>query len=291
VNGVCRASFPRRWLTAAAFVSAPVVAAAAPADVSELLVRVGERVEQYFARAQSLVFTETVTIEPLSANFLAEGGHARELVYDVRVSWERGTDGEGPDVKLLRELVKVDGRTPRSGDEPECADPEAVATEPLVMLLPRHQHEYQFTAQSVDTVAARNTVVLDYVSLTRGPAAVDFEGDCVSVALPGRSRGRIWVDEASGDILRLDSQLIGSFEFAIPQRYRRRGAPVSMVMERADSSIRYRSVHFTDPDETMMLPASVRSTTVFRHAPSPRTRMIQTFSNYRRFITAGRIVK
>lgn len=265
--------------------------AAAQADVTALLARVGDRVEQYFERAQSLVFTETVTIEPLSPNFLSEGGHARELVYEVRVSWERDPDGGAPDVKLLRDLIRVDGRPPRPDDEPECADPDAVATEPLVMLLPGRQHEYVFTSRGTERISGRDSVALDYLSLARGPASVNFEGDCVSVSLPGRSRGRLWVDEGSGDILRLDSQMIGTFEFEIPQRYRRRGAPSSMVMERADTSIRYQAVRFSDPEETIVLPASVRSTTVFRNAPSPRTRMIQTFSNYRRFMTGGRVIR
>jgi hypothetical protein len=64
-----------------------------------------------------------------------------------------------------------------------------------------------------------------------------------------------------------------------------------MVLERADSSIRYQPVTFTDPDETVLLPSSIRSTTVFRNAPTPRMRVTQTFSNYRRFITGGRVVR
>jgi hypothetical protein len=40
-----------------------------------------------------------------------------------------------------------------------------------------------------------------------------------------------------------------------------------------------------------MLPASIESMTVIRNAGVPRLRMTQTFSNYRRFVTAGRIVK
>jgi hypothetical protein len=194
-------------------------------------------------------------------------------------------------VKLLRELIRVDGRAPRPNDEPECTDPEAVATEPLVMLLPGRQREYAFTSRGLERVSGRPSVTLDYLALARGPASVNFEGDCVSVALPGRSRGRIWVDEGSGDVLRLDSQLVGTFEFEVPQRYRGRGAPGSMVMERSDTSIRYQTVRFSDPDESIILPASVRSTTVFRNAPSPRMRVLQTFSNYRRFMTEGRIIR
>jgi hypothetical protein len=270
--------------------SAATAIAGSQSDVAALLARMGERVERYFARAQSIVCTEIVVIEPLSPNFLSEGGHARELMYELRMSWSAGDDGGPRDVKLLRELLRVDGRPPRPSDEPECADPEPVATEPLVMLLPGRQHEYVFTRRGTGKTGARESVMLDYLSLARGPADVRFEGDCVSVSLPGRSRGRIWTDASSGDVLRLDSQLIGTFEFEVPQRYRKRGAPGSMAMERADTSIRYHPVTFTDPDETLILPTSVRTTTVFRNAPSPRMRMTQRFLNYRRFITGGKLV-
>jgi hypothetical protein len=265
--------------------------AAAPEDVRALLARMGERVEQYFARAQSIVCTEVVMIEPLTPTFLSEGGDARELVYDLRMSWEAGEGGSPPSVRLLRQLVRVDGRAPKPGDEPECADPEAIAAEPLVMLLPGRRHEYAFTWHGTDTVDGRESVVLDYVSLARGEAAVTFEEDCVSVSLPGWSRGRIWADVATADVLRFDSHLVGTFEFDVPPRYRDRGAARSMALVRADTSIRYEPVVFQDPDETVILPTSVRTTTVFRDAPSPRTRMTQRFSDYRRFMTEGRIVK
>jgi hypothetical protein len=48
-------------------------------------------------------------------------------------------------------------------------------------------------------------------------------------------------------------------------------------------------VSFTDPDETLLLPESIDLVTVIRGAQSHRKR--QSFSNYRRFVTAGRIVK
>jgi hypothetical protein len=40
-----------------------------------------------------------------------------------------------------------------------------------------------------------------------------------------------------------------------------------------------------------MLPASIQTLTVGRNSGAPRTRMTQTFSNYKRFMTGGRIVK
>jgi hypothetical protein len=50
-------------------------------------------------------------------------------------------------------------------------------------------------------------------------------------------------------------------------------------------------VTFRDPDETLMVPASIESLTIVRNAGVPRLRTTQTFSNYRRFVTGGRIVK
>jgi hypothetical protein len=63
-----------------------------------------------------------------------------------------------------------------------------------------------------------------------------------------------------------------------------------MTIERADSSIEYRPVTFSNPDETWLVPVSIESVTVVRNAGVPRQRTRQLFSNYRRFTTAGRVV-
>ena len=60
-------------------------------------------------------------------------------------------------------------------------------------------------------------------------------------------------------------------------------------MERADSSVRYRAVAFHDPEEIVLLPESIELLTIFRNAQSYR--ISQTFSEYKRFMTAGRIVR
>ena len=54
-----------------------------------------------------------------------------------------------------------------------------------------------------------------------------------------------------------------------------------MTIERADSSIRYRRVPFSDPDETLLFPATIDTTTIVRNSGSPRTRISQSFGNYR----------
>lgn len=283
-----------RWNVVLASVLAVAAArpAGVPGNVPALLARIGDRVEQYYARAQSIVCLETVRLQPLTFSLSSESGHVRTLVYELRVSWEPPNDEtKPPEAKVLRELVKVDGRAPKPGDEPGCMDPKPVTTEPLAMLLGARQREYTFTWNGTGKTDRRESVTLDYKANTQGAAQVTFKGECVSVELPGRSRGRLWVDAASGDVLRLDEGLIGMFEFNVPREHQIHGAPVSMVIERADSSIRYQPVMFKDPDETVMLPRSIQTLTIIRNAGAPRMRMTQTFSNYRRFITGGRIVK
>ena len=50
------------------------------------------------------------------------------------------------------------------------------------------------------------------------------------------------------------------------------------------------TVTFHDPEEQLLLPSTIQSTVVTRGAMQ-RTRRTQTFTNYRRFITGGRLVK
>ena len=64
-----------------------------------------------------------------------------------------------------------------------------------------------------------------------------------------------------------------------------------MTLERADMSIRYRPVTFSDPDETLMLPAEISPSSMWRNGGSPGSRITQSFSNYRRFVTGGRIIR
>jgi hypothetical protein len=170
-------------------------------------------------------------------------------------------------------------------------DPKPVSPEPLTMLLPKHQHEYTFSWGGTTRMDGRAVVMLDYRARTAAPAKVTWRDECVSVELPGQSRGRVWADQATGEVLRLDERLAGAFEFRVPKEQRLAGGPLSMMIERADTSIRYRPVTFRDPDETLMLPASVETLTIVRNSGAPRVRKSQVFSNYRRFITGGRVLQ
>ena len=91
-------------------------------------------------------------------------------------------------------------------------------------------------------------------------------------------------------MLRLDEHLVGFVDVTLPADRKRGRGPQPVVFERLDSSIVFGPGTFSDPDETLTLPISVDSLTVARNAGTPRVRKTQRFTNYRRFITGGRIV-
>jgi hypothetical protein len=101
----------------------------------------------------------------------------------------------------------------------------------------------------------------------------------------------LWADRESGTVVRLDEQLVGMVDLPIPRKHQRLNSSLYLTLERAEMSIRYRPVTFRDPDETLMLPAEIVSSAMWRNGGSPGNRITQTFSNYRRFVTAGRIVR
>ena len=168
---------------------------AGPAALPSLLTRIGDRVEQYYGRAQSIMCEETVRLDPLGFDLLSNGGHVRRLVYELRIAWEAPSGGgASPEATVLRQLISVDGRPPRPGDEPGCMDPKPVSTEPLAMLLGSRQREYAFTWAGTGRTSGRASVTLDYKSVSVRPADIAWKGECVTVDLPGRTRGRVWVD-------------------------------------------------------------------------------------------------
>jgi hypothetical protein len=280
---VCAGMVAAAWLAAGRLVGAD--------DVSATLDRIGERVADYYANAQSIVLLETVRIQP-EARDLMPDGFARVLVYDLRVEWTPPSeDGHQPEANIVRLLVSVNGKPPRPGDEDKCMDPEPVSPEPMSMLLPGRRQEYAFSLAGRAKTDGRAAVMLDYKSRVVGPASVKWNDTCVSVDLPGRSRGRVWVDADTSDVLRLDEQLVGAFQFDIPPKQAIFGRSPSMVLEQSSSSIHYQAVTFHDPDETLMLPRSVDTTTAWTNAGYARVRMTQTFSKYRRFVGDARLVR
>jgi hypothetical protein len=258
-------------------------------DLPTVLQRVSDRVQRYYGRAQSIVCMERVMVQPMRHDMTADG-FAKVLEFELRIDWDAASESDRPlEARVLRELRKVNGRTPRPNYEPGCLDPKSGALEPLAFLLPHNRGDYTFAWYGVGRLKERRTMMLDYRSRAAGAIEGKWKGDCVSIDAPGRTKGRIWIDETTHDVLRLDEQLTGQFEYRVPRDHWGIVGPQTWVIERADSSIRYRPVAFTDPDETVLLPESIDVLTIFRGAQSYR--ISQTFSGYKRFITGGRVVK
>jgi hypothetical protein len=84
--------------------------AQAQPNADELLVRVGERVAEFYERAKNVIFIETSTVQPLDFNNSPEG-FARTVVSELRVEAD---NGQAPgEAAVLRKVRRVNGRVPR----------------------------------------------------------------------------------------------------------------------------------------------------------------------------------
>lgn len=278
-------------LWAPAVLAAGLQSPGARPDLGALLERVGSAVERYFSRAQSVMCIEKVTLQSVGADLISSQSIPRNLTYELRISWQPPADGGVPEATIQRQLLKVGGRPPRPKDKPGCTDPKEVSPEPLAFLLPGKQRESVFTLAGSTKVSGRPAVMVDFRSRETGPVtSKETSEDCYSIELPGRTRGRIWIDLETSDVLRLDERLVGIYDVT-PAPTKRNRYPQTWTIERFDSSTVYRPVTFADPPETLLLPRSVETVQVIRNSGQPRLRKVQVFSDYRRFITGGRIVE
>lgn len=270
---------------------------AAPSfDLAATLQRAGERVEYYFARAQSIVCFETVSLQPLSLG-LSGDGPARTVQSELRLSWDPTADTRTPlEAKTLRQVLKVNGHAPRKNDYDNCTSPEQndTETQPLSMLLPQQRVDYTFSIVGPAKQDGRAAILVAYrmkAKPTVTVSLVDNNENCISYSIDGGMRGRIWIDAETYDVLRLDQGLGGLVDIKLPWQVARRSPDNGVwTMERFDSSIRFKPIKFSDPDETLILPVSASSLRITRRSGSPRLRTNTEYTQYRRFLTAGRVV-
>jgi hypothetical protein len=289
-----------RSLALAVSLVAAVTAAPDYPDQSAILAVVlqyaGERVERYFARAQSIVCLELVRLQPLTAGWSSDG-FGRTVESELHLSWVPAVDGApAVEAHTLRQVLRVNGHTPRADDPHSCTTPEQETQEsqPLSLLLPSQRSDYAFKLVGSARVDRRGAVMVDYRLVTEATVEarmVEGREDCVSFNVEGGMRGRLWIDAETHDVLRLDQSLSGMVEIPLPKAATRRSnGPTSWTMERWDTSIRFKAVSFTNPDETLVLPASMSSIQITRGAGTPRLRTTTDYMKYRRFLTGGRIV-
>jgi hypothetical protein len=265
------------------------------ADVAKTIARAGERVEAFFSRAQSLVCTETVSIQPLAHGLTADG-FGRTVESELRLWWETVDGTPTAAAQTRRQVLSVNKRPPKKNDPRSCTVPEQEETEtqPLSMLLPEQRREYEFSSAGVTRIDGRAAVMVNFRQLT--PVTVDVHEiedneDCVGYDVNGGFRGRLWIDSETLDVLRFDQRLGGLVDVRLPRTLlRRTGVESSWTLERFDTSIRFGPVTFTDPDESLVLPLSSSTLQITRGGGTPRLRTETKYVNYKRFLTGGRVV-
>lgn len=282
-------------LCAVAIVRGQAASTAAGPDLHDTLARAGARVEEYFLRAQSLVCTEKVSVQQLNYALTGEG-LGRTVESELRLSWDPAVDGDAPpEAQLHRRVTKVNGRLRRAKDKSQCTSAERhdTETQPLSMLLPGQRDKYAFTLAKPARLDGREAITVEYKELRPATGDITIADDdetCLTFRVEGGSKGRIWVDAASFDVLRLDQRL-GYVELKMPEKLLRRpGSTQGSMLERFDITTRFKRVAFDDPAEQLVLPASSTQLFVTRGSNAARQRTSITYSGYKRFLTGGRLV-
>ncbi len=190
----------------------------------------------------------------------------------------------------------MNGRVPRDrelNDRSTCLDPNPLSPEPLAFLLRKNRHEYVFTWGGYGKGKDQNLFLIEYKPIEKEkPEFVeDKKGreGCFQINLPVE-RKRLWVDAQTYEVVRIEEHLSSRVEVRVPFSQQRKNLlPDVIVVERFDLITRYKPVAFQNPDELLLLPASIEQLAVLHGAQS--NRKTQTFSNYKRFLTGGRIIK
>lgn len=264
--------------------------------VNAVMTQVGERVAAYYQRAQRLICTERSTVVPIGTDWSTQG-FARTVESELRVEMDDADGGALPVARMTRQVRRVNGREPRERDKKDrsgCTDPTPLSPELLSFLLPEYRDEYRFTAVRNGRERGRAALIIDFASAQRTsrPELIEDEyghDDCFDWKGPVAVAGRLWVDAATHDVLRLDRRVVGPTDIRVPNALQRRyGFMPWITIDRDDMTLRYKEVSFSDPDETMLLPESIEMVTILRSGLQS-ARRTQVFSEYRRFLTESRV--
>ncbi len=269
----------------------------APPDLEMLMKQIGERVADFYRRAQSVICIERSTVQPVQRNWSPEG-FARTVESDLRVDFEASDSEDLPEANVVREIRRINGRAPNERDKKDrnsCTDPNPLSPEPLAFLLPSHRDEYRFTSVREGREKDRAALIIDFMTTARSSKLELIEDerghdDCFDWKGPVAMRGRVWVDASTHEVLRVDRRIDGPIDVRVPWKLQRKyQLPDWVTLERDDLSMRYKPVAFTDPEEVILLPESITSLTVLRSSLQS-IRRTDTFTDYRRFLTTGRVI-
>jgi hypothetical protein len=258
------------------------VPAAQPGELAIILEGLAERTRHYYDRFISIICTETVHQQNLRFN-LAPTGRPRVTVHELSVT--RNPPGKSDsDFVVGRVLQTVNGRPARSNQEPGCTDPKTGTPEPLEFLLAKNQRHYRFSVADDSGGGPAGARAIDFVETPPERVQVRWKDNCFE-AEGGGHEGRVWFDPLTFDVLQVEIRLSKPFRVPTPAGYF--GGQPAIRVERSEATLRFARVNFSRPDETVLLPESIDTLTVFRGALSLRTS--QKLSNFRRFLAESSI--
>jgi hypothetical protein len=291
-----RARLVLGFVAATALVAGSSLRAESKGNPRPVLDRIVTHITDYYSRAQSLIGHEEVVRQPIHLDLSMEGFPTR-YGYQLRLEWTPPDVDDTPKATMLRELLTVNGRRPKPKDKPRCSQPKETWEEPLAMFLPEARDAWEFKWAGTGRMDGRPTVSLDFQEKIdkdkRRPEAEWAKSDdeaCVSFSIPGRTRGRVWVDAETGEVLRLDESILGPIDIDVPREQQKYWHTSLLTLDRWTKSIRYKRVRFDEPAESMMLPESIQQISIMRGGAQPM-RITQRFRDYRRFLTGGRLVE
>jgi hypothetical protein len=251
---------------------------APPGDLAGILAALAERTQQYYDRFISIICTETVHQQDLRFN-LSPMGRPRVSVYELSVSRDPNAK-TGMDFRVERVLQTVNGRPVRKNQEPGCTDPKTGSPEPLGFLLSENQARYRFSLPDVVAGGPQGTQAVDFIETPPERVQITWKDNCFN-AEGGGHQGRLWFERDTIDVRQVDVRL--AKPFLVPMPAGQFGLNPAIRVERWESTLRFSRVHFTQPDETALLPESLDTLSVFRGASS--LRMTQRLTNFRRFLS------
>jgi hypothetical protein len=217
------------------------------------MARVGAHVANAVARRRLCV--EQSTVQPISRTW------RRQVSRTVESNC--ASNPRAPTATPLRREddpghSRVNGRAPRAQTRRTApdADPNPLSPEPLAFLLPEHREECssrRCEAAEESRSADRRVHVDDRTSK---PELIEDEhghDDCFDWSGPVATRGRVWVDATTYDVLRVDRRIDGLVDVRVPSRLQDRYhlAPW-VVIERDDQTCA--TTVARDPDDVMLLP-------------------------------------
>ena len=251
-------------------------------DLETTLARAAERVAEFFARAQSLVCTEQVHIQPLGYGSDRPTASAAPWSRSCGLSWDARADGDGgTEAQTRRQVIKVNGRPPRKNDHRATA-PRPSRTTPrrsrCRCCWPSQRDDYAFDAgrprQRVDKPAGDPRRLpaegQRSPSTSRWSRATTTASPTTSTAACAAGCGS--TPRPSTCCASISASAARSSAAAAPSCAPRPGVNPIWTLERHDTTYRFKRVRSTTPTRRWCCRCRQTSINITRGAGTPRLR-------------------